>query len=131
MNEALNIKTYDFSTNAGGLGFANNITLEGGESAGGVDDALKMSVVSTGTNSIHRCYQNISSIGSGSALRITFRAYRPSSNVDSGKLGFSFASGFLSGNVSAQFFSADDAWEEFTFYSNSGTSTRFYTAIGD
>ena len=129
VNEALNIKTYDFSTNAGGLGNESNLTLTGGQSAGGVDDALKMSVVSTGSNAVHRCYQNLSSLGSGSSLRVTFRAYRPSSNVNSGKLGFSFASGFLSTNVSPQFFSADDVWEDFSFDSNSGTSTRFYVQL--
>ena len=130
VNESVNIKTYDFSTNAGGLEFPNNITLTGGQSAGGVDDALKMSVVSTGSNTVHRCYQNLYNGGLGSSFRITFRAYRPSSNVNSGKLGFSFASGFLaSSSPSQQFLSEDDAWEDFTFTANSGNSTRFYLQL--
>jgi hypothetical protein len=129
VNTNFNVKTYDFSSGAGGLAFTSNMTLEGGESIAGVDDALKMSVVSTGGNDVHRCYQNLSALGSGSSLRITFKAYRPSSNVNSGKLGFSFASGFLSSNIEEQFFSADDTWEDFTFDANSGTSTRFYVQL--
>jgi hypothetical protein len=129
VNTNFNVKTYDFSSGAGGLAFTSNITLEGGESIAGVDDALKMSVVSTGGNDVHRCYQNLSALGSGSSLRITFKAYRPSSNVNSGKLGFSFASGFLSSNIEEQFFSADDTWEDFTFDANSGNTTRFYVQL--
>jgi hypothetical protein len=129
VNTNFNVKTYDFSSGAGGLAFTSNMTLEGGESIAGVDDALKMSVVSTGGNDVHRCYQNLSALGSGSSLRITFKAYRPSSNVNSGKLGFSFASGFLSSNIEEQFFSADDTWEDFTFDANSGNTTRFYVQL--
>jgi hypothetical protein len=129
VNTNFNVKTYDFSSGSGGLGDLSNLTLDGGESIAGVDDALKMSVVSTGNTTVHRCYQNLSALGSGSSLRITFKAYRPSSNVNSGKLGFSFASGFLSSNIEEQFFSADDTWEDFTFDANSGTSTRFYVQL--
>ena len=129
VNTNFNVKTYDFSTNNGGLGFTSNLTLAGGESAGGVGDALKISVVSTGGNAVHRVYQNLNPLGSGSGFRITFKAYRPSSNVSVGKLGFSFASGFLSSNVSPQFFSADDVWEDFSFDANSGTNTRFYVQL--
>ena len=129
VNTNFNVKTYDFSSGAGGLAFPSNITLEGGESIAGVDDALKMSVVSTGGNDVHRCYQNLSSLGFGSSLRITFKAYRPSSNVNSGKLGFSFADGFFESNIEEQFFSADDTWEDFTFDANSGNTTRFYVQL--
>jgi hypothetical protein len=129
VNTNFNVKTYDFSSGSGGLGDLSNLTLDGGESIAGVDDALKMSVVSTGSNTVHRCYQNLSALGGGSSLRITFKAYRPSSNVNSGKLGFSFADGFLLSNIEAQFFSADDTWEDFTFDANSGTSTRFYVQL--
>ena len=129
VNTNFNVKTYDFSSGAGGLSFPSNITLEGDESIAGVDDALKISVVSTGSTTVHRCYQNITPLGSGSSLRITLKAYRPSSNVNSGKLGFSFASGFLGADIGQQFFSADDTWEDFSFDGVSGSSTRFYLQL--
>lgn len=129
VNTNFNVKTYDFSSNAGGLVFPSNLTLDGGQSIAGVDDALKMSVVSNGSTTVHRCYQHITPLGKGSGLRITFKAYRPSSNVDSGKLGFSLADGFLDANIAAQFFSEDDTWEDFTFETGSSSSSRFYLQL--
>jgi hypothetical protein len=120
---------YDFSSSTDGFVFPANVTLTAGQSIGGESDALKLSVVETVVATVHRTYDIISPIGTGTNFQITFKAYRPSSNVDSGKLGISFAGGILSGNVGPQFFTADDTWEDFTFEQSSGNTNRFYLQL--